>query len=160
MYNSMNCTASSKKVILLSFCKKIVYQVWYEEVPLMDLSSKMQEFKPLTSAKSLSTAYEIKCQAASQHELWESTFDLLSHYLYKLQGNKTWWPFQAFFLDLYRQGCSFLWQVTQSKRVVFDFSWVSEGYFSSQNRDLGPHESFLRQSLNRSKELCTWVWKS
>lgn len=80
--------------------------MWYEEVPLMDLSLEMQEFKPLTSAKSLSTtAYEMKCQAASQHELWERTFDLLLHYLYKLQGNKTWWPFQAFFLDLYRQGC-------------------------------------------------------
>lgn len=42
----------------------------YEEVSLMDFGSEMQEFKPLTSAKSLSTtAYEMKCQAPSQHEL-------------------------------------------------------------------------------------------
>lgn len=70
----------------------------------MDFGWEMQEFKPLTGAKSLpTTAYEMKCQATSKHKLWESTFDLLLHYLYKLQGNKTWWPFQAFFLDLYRQ---------------------------------------------------------
>lgn len=36
----------------------------------MDFSSEMQEFKPFTNAKRLSTtAYEMKCQAASQHEL-------------------------------------------------------------------------------------------
>lgn len=42
----------------------------HEVVSLMDFGSEMQEFKPLTSAKSLSTtAYEMKHQAASQREL-------------------------------------------------------------------------------------------